>query len=86
MDGCDIIYCIFIACLLFSILTQSLFFPCVGVFLRKLESGLRGISHVIIDEIHERDINVSMFGVLVFVSWNNLVDTIRLVARLFQQV
>lgn len=33
----------------------------IGVFLRKLESGLRGISHVVIDEIHERDINVSMF-------------------------
>ena len=30
------------------------------MFLRKLESGLRGISHVVIDEIHERDINVSM--------------------------
>ena len=29
------------------------------MFLRKLESGLRGISHVVIDEIHERDINVS---------------------------
>lgn len=32
----------------------------LGVFLRKLESGLRGISHVIVDEIHERDINVSI--------------------------
>ena len=29
------------------------------MFLRKLESGLRGISHVVIDKIHERDINVS---------------------------
>ena len=29
-----------------------------GVLLRKLEAGLNGISHVIIDEIHERDMNV----------------------------
>ena len=28
-----------------------------GTLLRKLESGLRGVSHVIVDEIHERDIN-----------------------------
>lgn len=25
--------------------------------LRKLEGGLRGVSHVIVDEIHERDVN-----------------------------
>ena len=30
-----------------------------GVLLRKLENGLHGISHVVVDEIHERDINVS---------------------------
>lgn len=29
-----------------------------GVLLRKLTAGLRGVSHVIVDEIHERDINV----------------------------
>jgi ATP-dependent RNA helicase A len=29
----------------------------VGVLLRKLEAGLRGVSHVIVDEIHERDVN-----------------------------
>lgn len=29
-----------------------------GVLLRKLEAGLIGISHVVVDEIHERDINV----------------------------
>ncbi|CBY18913.1 unnamed protein product [Oikopleura dioica] len=29
----------------------------VGVLLRKLESGLRGVSHVVVDEIHERDLN-----------------------------
>lgn len=32
-------------------------FCTVGVLLRKLEGGLRGVSHVIVDEIHERDIN-----------------------------
>uniref|UniRef100_F1KSG6 RNA helicase n=1 Tax=Ascaris suum TaxID=6253 RepID=F1KSG6_ASCSU len=35
----------------------SVMFMTVGVLLRKLESGLRGITHIIIDEIHERDIN-----------------------------
>ena len=39
----------------------AVMFVTVGVLLRKLEMGLRGISHVIIDEIHERDINVSSF-------------------------
>jgi len=34
----------------------------LGTLLRKLENGLRGISHVIVDEIHERDINVGIFG------------------------
>lgn len=37
--------------------TKNVFFT--GVLLRKLESGIRGISHVIVDEIHERDLNVS---------------------------
>ena len=32
----------------------------VGTLLRRLENGMRGISHVIVDEIHERDINVSI--------------------------
>ena len=34
-----------------------------GVLLRKLESGLIGISHVIVDEIHERDMNVRYWDV-----------------------
>ncbi|CAF0826884.1 unnamed protein product [Rotaria sordida] len=42
----------------------SLLFCTVGVLLRKLESGLRGISHVIVDEIHERDINTDFLLVL----------------------
>lgn len=25
--------------------------------MRKLENGMRGISHIIVDEIHERDVN-----------------------------
>lgn len=37
----------------------AILFCTVGVLLRKLEGGLRGISHVIVDEIHERDLNVS---------------------------
>ena len=32
----------------------SILFCTVGVLLRKLEGGLRGVSHVIVDEIHER--------------------------------
>lgn len=32
----------------------SVLFCTVGVLLRKLEGGLRGVSHVIVDEIHER--------------------------------
>uniref|UniRef100_A0AAF5PLE8 Helicase ATP-binding domain-containing protein n=1 Tax=Wuchereria bancrofti TaxID=6293 RepID=A0AAF5PLE8_WUCBA len=35
----------------------SLMFVTVGVLLKRLELGLRGISHIIVDEIHERDIN-----------------------------
>ncbi|GFT52705.1 ATP-dependent RNA helicase A protein, partial [Nephila pilipes] len=35
----------------------SILFCTVGVLLRKLECGLRGVSHVIVDEIHERDVN-----------------------------
>lgn len=27
------------------------------MLLRKLEDGMRGISHIIVDEIHERDVN-----------------------------
>ena len=38
----------------------SIMFCTVGVLLRMMENGLRGISHVIIDEIHERDVDVSI--------------------------
>lgn len=36
----------------------------VGVLLRKLKSGLRGISHLIVDEIHERDLNTDFLLVV----------------------
>ena len=35
----------------------AILFCTVGVLLRKMEAGLRGVSHVIVDEIHERDVN-----------------------------
>ncbi|GIY64676.1 dosage compensation regulator, partial [Caerostris extrusa] len=35
----------------------SILFCTVGVLLRKLECGLRGVSHVIVDEIHEKEMN-----------------------------
>ncbi|XP_035917098.1 dosage compensation regulator isoform X1 [Anopheles stephensi] len=35
----------------------SILFCTIGVLLRRLEGGLRGVSHVIVDEIHERDVN-----------------------------
>lgn len=35
-----------------------------GVLLRKLENGLRGVSHVIVDEIHERDVNTDFVMVI----------------------
>lgn len=40
----------------------ALLFLTVGVLLRKLlgNPGLRGISHVVVDEVHERDINTDL--------------------------
>ncbi|CAB3404304.1 unnamed protein product [Caenorhabditis bovis] len=35
----------------------SIMFCTVGVLLRMMENGLRGISHIVIDEIHERDVD-----------------------------
>lgn len=46
------------------LLIEQLDFFLTGVLLRKLEAGIRGISHVIVDEIHERDINVSFHWLL----------------------
>lgn len=42
----------------------SMLFCTVGVLLRKLENGLHGISHVVVDEIHERDINTDFVLVI----------------------
>uniref|UniRef100_A0A8C2GLE7 RNA helicase n=1 Tax=Cyprinus carpio TaxID=7962 RepID=A0A8C2GLE7_CYPCA len=42
----------------------SILFCTVGVLLRKLESGIRSISHVIVDEIHERDLNTDFLLVV----------------------
>eukprot|EP00096_Caligus_rogercresseyi_P013448 TRINITY_DN609_c0_g1_i3.p1 TRINITY_DN609_c0_g1~~TRINITY_DN609_c0_g1_i3.p1 ORF type:complete len:1366 (-),score=340.83 TRINITY_DN609_c0_g1_i3:377-4474(-) len=42
----------------------SILFCTVGVLLKKLESGLRGVSHVIVDEIHERDVNTDFILVV----------------------
>ncbi|KAG2461822.1 DHX9 helicase, partial [Polypterus senegalus] len=42
----------------------SVMFCTVGVLLRKLEAGIRGISHVIVDEIHERDLNTDFLLVV----------------------
>ena len=51
----------------FSLYCSNYLYYCpAGVLLRKLENGLHGISHVVVDEIHERDINVS-FG-----KWHNI--------------
>lgn len=42
----------------------SVMFCTVGVLLKKLENGLRGVSHVIVDEIHERDVNSDFIMVI----------------------
>lgn len=42
----------------------SILFCTVGLLLRRLERGLRGISHVIVDEIHERDVNTDFLLVV----------------------
>lgn len=46
----------------------SIMFCTVGVLLRKLEGGLRGVSHVIVDEIHERDVNSDFILVIYFLN------------------
>ncbi|XP_022613664.1 putative ATP-dependent RNA helicase DHX30 [Seriola dumerili] len=44
----------------------ALLFLTVGILLRKLQSNpsLKGISHVVVDEVHERDINTDLLLVL----------------------
>ena len=36
----------------------------VGVLLKRLASGVHGISHIIIDEVHERDVNTDFLLVV----------------------
>ncbi|VDL97470.1 unnamed protein product [Schistocephalus solidus] len=43
----------------------SVLFCTVGTMCRKMEAGLRGISHIVIDEIHERDVNTDFMLILI---------------------
>ncbi|KAL1457180.1 hypothetical protein WDU94_001840 [Cyamophila willieti] len=56
----------------------GIMFCTVGVLLRKLEGGLRGVSHVIVDEIHERDVN-SDFIMVVLRDMIHLYPDLRLI-------
>ncbi|XP_054157981.1 ATP-dependent RNA helicase A protein-like [Oppia nitens] len=56
----------------------SILFCTIGTLLRKLESGLRGISHVIIDEVHERDVNTD-FLLVVIRDMVNAFPTLRVI-------
>lgn len=49
---------------------------CAGVLLRKLEAGLVGISHVVVDEIHERDINVCSTEISMYVTLHYIFVTL----------
>jgi ATP-dependent RNA helicase A len=52
-------------------------FCTVGVLLKKLENGLRGVSHVIVDEIHERDVNSDFIMVVALkVATNSIISSI----------
>lgn len=42
----------------------SILYCTIGSLLRKLENGMRGISHVFVDEIHERDLNTDFLLVI----------------------
>ncbi|KAK4029626.1 dosage compensation regulator [Daphnia magna] len=42
----------------------SILFCTVGVLLRRLERGLHGVSHVIVDEVHERDTNTDFLLIM----------------------
>lgn len=43
----------------------AIMFVTVGMLLRRMESGLRGISHLVIDEIHERDMQTDFLLIVV---------------------
>ncbi|KAL3990479.1 Helicase associated domain (HA2) family protein [Acanthocheilonema viteae] len=56
----------------------SLMFVTVGLLLKRLESDLRGISHIIVDEIHERDINTD-FIMIVLRDMVNMYSGLRVI-------
>ncbi|VDO11988.1 unnamed protein product [Rodentolepis nana] len=43
----------------------SILFCTIGTLCRKMEAGIRGVSHIIIDEIHERDVNTDFMMILI---------------------
>lgn len=43
----------------------SILFCTTGHLLRRFKSGLKGVSHLIIDEVHERDINTDLLLILI---------------------
>ncbi|VUZ52576.1 unnamed protein product, partial [Hymenolepis diminuta] len=43
----------------------SILFCTIGTLCRKMEAGIRGISHIIIDEIHERDVNTDFMMIMI---------------------
>ncbi|KAL5108829.1 ATP-dependent RNA helicase A [Taenia crassiceps] len=42
----------------------SILFCTIGTLCRKMEAGIRGVSHIIVDEIHERDVNTDFVMIL----------------------
>lgn len=71
VSDCDFLNILFILCRYSvrfeSVLPRpyaSIMFCTVGVLLRRMEGGLRGVSHVLIDEIHERDVGTDFMLVL----------------------
>ncbi|KFD48115.1 hypothetical protein M514_10996 [Trichuris suis] len=42
----------------------SIMFCTVGVLLRRMENGLQGVSHIIVDEVHERDIDTDFLLII----------------------
>lgn len=37
---------------------------CADIFLRKLEQGLKDVSHIVVDGLHERDVNTDLLFVI----------------------
>ena len=43
----------------------SLLFCTTGHLLRRIQGGMKGVSHLVIDEVHERDTNTDLLLVIV---------------------